>query len=71
MVSLVERSGQLKVPIVAANITVESPAAASQAAVEAFRGSGSGDDQSAAMLSASVAGYDIADVRSLTKEDAE
>lgn len=43
----------------------------SQAAVEAFRGSGPGDDQSAAMLSASVAEYDIADARSLTGEDAE
>ncbi|MFI6903087.1 putative quinol monooxygenase [Nonomuraea sp. NPDC050394] len=41
----------------------------SQAAVEAFRGSGPGDDQSAAMISASVAEYDIAGVRSLTGED--
>ena len=38
---------------------------ASQAAVEAFRGSGPSDEQGAAMLSASVAEYDIADVRSL------
>ncbi|MFC8045234.1 putative quinol monooxygenase [Nocardia sp. NPDC057353] len=38
----------------------------SQAAVEAFRGSGPGDDQSARMLAASVAEYDIAEVRSLT-----
>ncbi len=38
----------------------------SQEAVEAFRGSGPGDEQSAAMLSASVAEYDVADVRSLT-----
>ena len=40
----------------------------SQAAVEAFRGSGPSDDQTAAMLSASVAEYDIADVRSLIGE---
>lgn len=38
----------------------------SQAAVEAFRGSGPGEDQSAQMLSASVAEYDIVEVRSLT-----
>ncbi|MFC3965217.1 putative quinol monooxygenase [Nocardia jiangsuensis] len=38
----------------------------SQAAVEAFRGSGPGEDQSAQVLSASVAEYDIAAVRSLT-----
>jgi quinol monooxygenase YgiN len=37
----------------------------SQAAVEAFRGSGPSDDQSSAMLAASVAEYDIADVRQL------
>ncbi|MEO3824716.1 antibiotic biosynthesis monooxygenase family protein [Actinomadura sp. B10D3] len=37
----------------------------SQAAVEAFRGSGPSDEQSAAMLAASVAEYDVADVRSL------
>ena len=37
-----------------------------QAAVEAFRGSGSSEEQSAVMLSASVAEYDVADVRSLT-----
>ncbi|WP_166354099.1 putative quinol monooxygenase [Phytoactinopolyspora limicola] len=40
----------------------------SRAAVEAFRGSGPSDDQSAAMLSASVAEYDIANTRSLTGE---
>jgi quinol monooxygenase YgiN len=38
----------------------------SQAAVEAFRGSGPSDDQAAAIRSASVAEYQIADVRSLT-----
>jgi len=38
---------------------------ASQAAVEAFRGSGPSDDQGAAMLSASVAEYDIAGERPL------
>ncbi|GAA0273050.1 putative quinol monooxygenase [Cryptosporangium japonicum] len=38
----------------------------SQEAVEAFRGSGPEEGQSAAMLSASVAEYDVADVRSLT-----
>lgn len=38
----------------------------SQAAVEAFRGSGPSDEQGAAILTASVAEYDIADVRSLT-----
>lgn len=38
----------------------------SQADVEAFRGSGPGDEQGAAMLAASVAEYDVADVRSLT-----
>ena len=38
----------------------------SQAAVEAFRGSGPSDEQGVAMLSASVAEYDVADVRSLT-----
>ena len=37
----------------------------SQAAVEAFRGSGPSDDQGAAMLAASVAEYDIADERTL------
>ena len=39
---------------------------ATQADVEAFRGSGPADEQSAAMLSASVAEYDVAAVRSLT-----
>jgi quinol monooxygenase YgiN len=38
----------------------------SQAAVELFRGSGPSDEQGAAMRSASVAEYDVADVRSLT-----
>ncbi|MGH2870813.1 MAG: putative quinol monooxygenase [Solirubrobacteraceae bacterium] len=38
----------------------------SRAAVQAFRGSGPSDEQSAAMLSASVAEYDITDERSLT-----
>lgn len=38
----------------------------SQAAVEAFRGSGPSDEQSATILGASVAEYDVADVRSLT-----
>ena len=38
----------------------------SQAAVETFRGSGPTDEQGAAMLAASVAEYDVADVRSLT-----
>ena len=40
----------------------------SQAAVDAFRGSGPSDEQGAAMLSASVAEYDIADVRPLFGE---
>ena len=38
----------------------------SQAAVEAFRGSGPSDEQGAAMLGASVAEYDVADVRVLS-----
>jgi hypothetical protein len=38
----------------------------SQADVEAFRGSGPSDEQATAMLSASVAEYDVAAVRSLT-----
>jgi quinol monooxygenase YgiN len=37
----------------------------SQAAVETFRGSGPRNEQGAAMLSASVAEYDVAGVRSL------
>lgn len=37
----------------------------SQSAVDSFRASGPSDDQSAAMLSASVAEYDVADVRTL------
>lgn len=39
---------------------------ASRAAVETFRGSGPGDDQVAELLGASVAEYDVADVRMLT-----
>ena len=38
----------------------------SQAAVEAFRGSGPSDEQGAAMLAASVSEYDVADVRVLS-----
>lgn len=38
----------------------------SRAAVDAFRGSGPGDDQGAAMISASVAEYDIAAERILS-----
>ncbi|GAA3463755.1 antibiotic biosynthesis monooxygenase family protein [Saccharothrix longispora] len=38
----------------------------SRAAVEAFRGSGPDGGQGAAVLAASVAEYDVADVRSLT-----
>lgn len=37
----------------------------SQAAVEAFRGGGPSEEQGAAMLAASVAEYDVADVRPL------
>ncbi len=37
----------------------------SQEALETFRGSGPGNKQGAAMLSASVAEYDVADVRPL------
>ena len=40
----------------------------SQAAVDAFRQGGPDDDQSAAMLSASVAEYDIAAARSLLEQ---
>ena len=43
---------------------------ASQEAVEAFRGSGPDFEQAAAMLSASVAEYDIANERSLFGDDA-
>jgi quinol monooxygenase YgiN len=43
---------------------------ASQAAVEAFRGSGPSDEQGAAIRSASVAEYDVADVRPLFGEGA-
>ncbi len=35
-------------------------------AVQAFRGNGPSDEQSTAMLAASVAEYDVADIRSLT-----
>ena len=42
----------------------------SQAAVAAFRGSGPSDEQGAAMRSASVAEYDIADVRPLFEDGA-
>lgn len=38
----------------------------SKEAVEAFRGSGPSEEQGAAMLSADVAEYDVADARSLT-----
>ena len=38
----------------------------SRAAVEAFRGSGPTDEQSTAILAASVAEFDVAEVRSLT-----
>jgi quinol monooxygenase YgiN len=38
----------------------------SQAAVDAFRSSGPSDEQAAAILAASIADYDVADVRSLT-----
>ncbi|MEY7980288.1 putative quinol monooxygenase [Streptomyces pilosus] len=38
----------------------------SQAAVEAFRGDGPSDEQGAAILAATVAEYDVAEVRSLT-----
>jgi quinol monooxygenase YgiN len=38
----------------------------SQAAVEAFRGSGPSDEQSAAIVSAAVAEYDVAGQRSLS-----
>jgi quinol monooxygenase YgiN len=44
---------------------------ASQAAVEAFRSSGPSDEQGAAMRSASVAEYDVADVRSVFGKEAE
>jgi quinol monooxygenase YgiN len=41
---------------------------ASQAAVDAFRGSGPSDEQGAAIRSASVAEFDVADVRPLFEE---
>jgi quinol monooxygenase YgiN len=41
----------------------------SQAALETFRGSGAGNEQGALMLSASVAEYDIVDMRPLFGED--
>jgi quinol monooxygenase YgiN len=37
----------------------------SQAAVEAFRGSGPSDDQGAAIVAASIAEYDVVDERTL------
>ena len=40
----------------------------SRTAVETFRSSGPSDDQGAAMLSASVAEYDVTDVRPLFEE---
>ena len=43
----------------------------SQAAVEAFRGSGPSDDQQSAVVSGSVAEYDVADVRVLIDQDPE
>jgi quinol monooxygenase YgiN len=44
---------------------------ASQAAVEVFRSSGPSDEQGAAIRSASVAEYDVADVRSVFGKEAE
>jgi heme-degrading monooxygenase HmoA len=41
----------------------------SQAAVDAFRSDGPSDDQTATMLSGSVAEYDVADARSLIEHD--
>ncbi|HXO52810.1 MAG TPA: antibiotic biosynthesis monooxygenase, partial [Mycobacterium sp.] len=38
----------------------------SVAAVEAFRGSGTSDEQGAAILAASVTEYDVGEIRSLT-----
>ena len=38
----------------------------SQAAVDAFRGNGTGDDQNSMIISASVAEFDVAATRSLT-----
>ena len=43
----------------------------SQEALETFRGSGPGNEQGAAMLSVSVAEYDIVDVRPLFREDTD
>jgi quinol monooxygenase YgiN len=40
----------------------------SQAAGDAFRGSGPSDEQGASMVSASVAEYDVGDVRSLLEQ---
>ena len=42
----------------------------SQSAVDTFRGSGPSNEQGAAMVSASVAEYDIADVRPLVGDGA-
>ena len=44
---------------------------ASQAAVDAFRGSGPSDEQGAAIRSASVAEYDVAAVRPVFGKEAE
>ena len=41
----------------------------SQAAVDTFRSGGPSDDQTATMLSGSVAEYDVADARSLIEHD--
>ena len=43
----------------------------SQAAVDSFRGSGPSNEQGAAILSASVAEYDVADVRPLFRKAME
>ena len=43
----------------------------SQEAVDAFRGSGPSDEQGAAMLAASVAEYDVADMRTLIEHGAD
>ena len=43
----------------------------SQEALETFRGSGPGNEQGAAMVSVSVAEYDVVDVRTLFGEDTD
>jgi hypothetical protein len=59
--------------IVAGHVTVEPEQRESYLAgcarVETFRGGGPSDDQGDAMLSASVAEYDIAEVRPLFDHD--